>query len=363
MQLDILGSYSKITQSSNQGPLRSQISSDMGIPSSDLREATGLVGVFTDLLTTLGIRDDPVIPGDELRSLVTVPWAAFNADRELRSPLTESGAPFEISLQLTGPGDTALRYTVDTADRRYALAANRNRYFDHARTITDASETLLQELFDRHLGGAPPNTPARVMHSIGFARYGRRRTTLYFPMNWLAADELANRLNRQVSAISQAHALLGLPPVARLQVAGYDFVGTKMVRWKTYSWMPPVDPAALASLAKTYPSLLPAMLVYDAFVSDVAPSQREQSLFLQLSGDPSGIKAKIFFFSRAWGWSSESGLVRVIGFLNETFDLNFTPLLHLRDATIRHNFPLMLGLTAVAGHPLSPSVTFYFWPV
>ena len=334
----------------------------MGAPNAAVPEVISLAGVFTDLLVALGICDDPSAPALEFRSLVSTPWTLFQEDRRLCSPLTESGAPFEISLQLKGNGDPVLRYVVDTADRRETLAANRPRYFDQARAITAASETELQALFERHLGGAPAKTPARVMHGVGFARGGRRRTSLYFPMNWIDPDELARRLRDQMAELSRAHALLGLPPAQRLEVAGYDFVGTKLARWKTYSWLKLVEPSDFVPLAKAYPSLRPAVLLYETFLSQVAPLSRDRALFLQLAGDASGIQGKLFFFSWAWGWSGNDGLLRLIGFLDETFDLDFKALLQVRDAATRNNFALMMGLIAIGGDIRSPSVTFYFWP-
>jgi hypothetical protein len=328
----------------------------------DLEKELAPVKVFNDVVRALGVLEDASLPAEELRLLLSQSWLAFKEDPDVCSPLTESGAPFELSLQVDGTHDAVVRYVVDTANRRNTLAGNRDHYFQQALIATRAPVTELQALFDQHLTGAPPDTPARMMHGVGLARGGKRRGSLYFPTNWMSAGELERRMGPQLSAVRRAHVALGLSRAERIEVAGYDFVESTRVRWKTYSWMPAVDGASYSGLVELHPSLFPAGLIYDAFHSAVEPRHRDRSVFLQISGGIDDLQGKLFFFSRQWGWFDGEGLAQLLGFLDQSFDLNFEPILKLRDAAIAHNFSLMLGLIAIGGDQRSPSVTFYFWP-
>jgi hypothetical protein len=327
-------------------------------PSADLG---GVVAMFADLIIRLEIDTNSRDPAAELRSLVGQPWAAYQADPRFASPLTESGAPFEVSLQVDHTGETVLRYVVDTADRRLTLGQNLAHYEAVARGTTGAPDALLKDLFDRHLVGAPPDAQRRVMHGVGLARGGRRRASLYFPTDWLAPDETERRLARQFKAVRWAHALAGQTP-KHIQVVGYDFAAQQLVRWKTYTWLTLTERASFAALADAYPTLQSAVLMCEAFQSNVPARLRDRALFLQLGTGAAGVEGKLFFFSRAWCWSSGAGLANALGFLTRAFRFNPLPLSHLRDATARHHFPVKLGLLAVSGDACRPSLTFYFWP-
>jgi hypothetical protein len=251
---------------------------------------------------------------------------------------------------------------VDTADRRRSLTGNLERYISLARTTIGAPEDALRRLFERHLDGAPPGEPPRVMHGVGFGRRARRRASLYFPTGWIPIDELGLRLQEQAAAVAIAHAYLRDSPLD-IEVVGYDFTAGEVERWKTYTWLPLIGEADFAALASAYPGLACAWPLYESFAPTVPTALRERALFLQLSSrrgaDP---EAKLFFFGRAWGWASGAGLASVLGYVLRTFEVNPNFVLDLRDVVVQHHLPVMLGLLAVGGDARRPSLTFYFWP-
>jgi hypothetical protein len=318
-------------------------------------EVATLTGAFADLVGAFGIRRDPAAAADELRRLVSAPWLDQSGSPRRRSLLTESGIPFEFSLKLDEQGELALRYVVDTADLRHGLLANRDRYLRYARTTTAAREEVLQALFRCHLDGALADAPPRVMHGVGFAGNGQRRASLYFPTTWLPPEELARRMAPQVPAMSPA-----VPPgTDRVEVVGYDFTAGELVRCKTYAWLPV---ARAMTAAGDHPDLRSAAVVCEAFASWVPPQSREHALFLQRTVGEGDAREKLFFFSRPWGWSTPVGLARMLGLLDQRFELHLRPLLLFRSILSHHGLRFTLGLVAIGGDDHHPSVTFYFWP-
>jgi hypothetical protein len=313
-----------------------------------------IVAVFGDLARSLGVREDAAVEAAELRSLLDTPWSAHRSDQRAASPLSESGAPFEISLQVLESGERVLRYVVDVADRSRDLAGNLVRYLEQARAITAAPESVLRDLFDRHLGGAPSGTPGRMMHGVGLAASGRRRATLYFPTDWMTMRELAERAPHPAEAVSRVHRISGAALPEAIAVVGYELEDGRVTRSKSYSWISELP----RRLVDHWPDLAPAALLHAEFGPSVAAEQRRRSMLLQLSGD----RAKLQFFSRAFGWCDDDGLGGLLGFLSGRFESDLRPLLVVRDVMVRHQMAMMLGLVAVGGGARRPALTFYFWP-
>ena len=309
-----------------------------------------VIAVFGDLLATLGIDVDVARATAELAQLLKDPWAGYcHNPLQHRSALTESGAPFELSLKIEVDGGLSLRYVVDVADPALDLVGNIERYLDAARLITGQTDEVLRRLFNCHLGGALAGTRATVMHGVGWLSAGRRRGTLYFPAGWLAPDALAQRLPGP----------LELP--GRAQVVGYDFDADGLASWKTYHWLRP-DPAR--PLSERFDlGRLPsaACVIHDRFAADVPEGAREKSTFLQLRREVDAVHARLFFFALPWGWGSTRSMVGLLALLR-SFGLDLRPLRAVADCMRRHGLSAHVGLVSVGGYDIT-SVTFYFWPI
>jgi hypothetical protein len=311
--------------------------------------ADSVVAVFRDLLVDLGVQVDVARATTELAELLEGPWAAFCQDPgRHRSALTESGAPFELSLKLGLDGDLSLRYVVDVADPGVDLAGNVDRYLTAARLTTRQPDESLSRLLSCQIGDVSPGTPARLMQGVGWASGDRRRGTLYFPAAWLTPEELAHRLPGPTV----------LPGSA--QVVGYDFDDHGLTSWKTYHWLL-VDPAtALADHADVDRVPFAAGVVHDRFAAGVPAGVRGTSTFLQRRVDGSGVQDRLFFFARPWGWASPSSVAELLALLS-SLGLDLGPLRAVAACTRRHGLPVHVGLVSVGGHEVG-SVTFYFWP-
>jgi hypothetical protein len=309
-----------------------------------------VVGTFHDLCAGFGI-DGPSDTTTQLRTLVSPSWNRFSSDTVAnRSALTETGAPFEISIKIDGHGDVSLRYVVDTADHSLDITGNIETYIAAAQLTSGQPEGPLRQLFGKHLGDCAPNTLPTVMHGVGLASGGGRRSSIYFPAGWLDTDELMRRLPSPTT----------LP--CRAEVVAYDFSVGGLTRLKTYHWLP-VDPRGpMADHSEIEEQLPHAAAVYDHFASSVPDQVRGTATFLQQAIDESGRHQKVFFFTRPWGWSSPTGLRLVLGFLSATVEIDLkTPLQLVRSTTRNHGLVVHLGLVAIGGNT-NPSLTLYFWP-
>ena len=144
-----------------------------------------VVGTFHDLCAGFGL-DGLSDTTTQLRTLVSPSWNRFSSDTVAnRSALTETGAPFEISIKIDGHGDVSLRYVVDTADQSLDITGNVESYIAAAQLTSGQPEEPLRQLFATHLGDCAPNTLPTVMHGVGLASGGRRRSSIYFPAGWL----------------------------------------------------------------------------------------------------------------------------------------------------------------------------------
>jgi hypothetical protein len=308
-----------------------------------------VIAVFGDLLAALGIDVDVARATAELGQLLEDPWAGYcHNPLQHRSALTESGAPFELSLKLGGDGSLSLRYVVDVGDPAVDLVGNAERYLDAARLITGQSDEVLRRLFDCHLGDALAGTRATVMHGVGWMSAGRRRSTLYFPAGWLAPDALAQRLPEPME----------IP--GRAQVVGYDFDADGLASWKTYHWLrvDPTRPLAERLDLGRLPNA--ARVIHDRFAADVPEGARETSTFLQWRRDVNAVHGRLFFFALPWGWGSTRSMADLLALLR-SFDLDLRPLRAVADCMRRHGLSVHVGLVSVGGCDIT-SVTFYFWP-
>lgn len=285
----------------------------------------------------------------ELDGWMADPWATH-----LRSPgrrgssLTESGAPFELSVKVAADGDLSIRYVVDVADPDVDLAANTQRYLDAAGRATGQPDTLLRRLVDSHLHDAPPGTLANVMLGVGWASGNRRRSTIYLPAGWVDKDEIDRRLPGPTGLRQGA------------QVVGYDFDDRALTCWKTYHWFP-VDPDA--PLAARIPEeVLPtlAVEVHDHFVAAVPEAMRERATFRQRRFGPGPPQDRLFLFTRPWGLTDGPALRDLLALLGGV-GLDLAPLRAVAAAGRDHALPMQLGLVSVGGSDV-PSATFYFWP-
>ncbi|GAA4993721.1 hypothetical protein [Actinopolymorpha pittospori] len=309
-----------------------------------------LLAAFGELLVELDIDNDPTEPVAELGRLLARPWSDHRRDpAACRSALTRSGAPFELSLKLDMGGDPSLRYVVDTADHALDLSGNLERYLDAARMTTGQPDGVLRQLLDCHLHDVPPGTKGTVMHGVGRAGGGRRRSSLYVPASWLVADDLEKRLPGPVP----------LPRPA--EVVGYDFGAGGLTCWKTYHWLSVEPGRVLADHPDPLRNLTYAGQVYDRFSAAVPDSARGMSTFLQRKVDGNGTQDKLFFFAGPWGWAGPDGLADLLAFLSGVVAVDLGPLRLVSALTRRHQVNLHLGLLAVGGET-SPSVTFYLWP-
>lgn len=301
-----------------------------------MRDSYPIVDLVAALLAELGLRADRTDEADELRMLVAAPWEAYRAGRG-RSALTSSGAPFELSIELDPAGVTALRYVVDVADPGLGLVDNGDHYRRMANAITG---TDTDDLFDRYLRCVSPTQPARIMHGVGFTGRDGRRATLYFPTPWLGPDQVADLLPDDVTVSG------------RVEVVGHDYVNGNATRWKTYQWHPAGDTAGLDGPG-------PAVRLHDEFIPALLAADRNKTLLLQRSSTG----PKLFFFAEPWGWQTPDGMAALFRFLQSAVILDLAPLKTLGAATERHDVRLTLGLLAVGGDDVRPTVTLYFWPV
>jgi hypothetical protein len=309
-----------------------------------------VVGTFHDLRAGFGL-DGPSDATAQLRALISPPWNRFSSDPVAhRSALTETGAPFELSIKIDGRGRISLRYVVDTADHSRDITGNVETYIAAAQLTSGLPEGLLRQLFEAHLGDCAPNTRATMMHGVGLGSGGGRRSSLYFPAGWLGTDELMRRLPRPTDLPSRA------------EVVAYDFAAGGLTRWKTYHWLP-VDPRGpMADRSEITAQLPHAAAVYDHFARSVPDHMRGTAAFLQQVIDESGRHQKVFFFTRPWGWASPTGLGLVLKFLSARVKMDLRAPLHLVRSTTRdHSLAVHLGLVAIGGG-VSPSLTLYFWP-
>ncbi len=312
------------------------------------------------LLAELDLRAKPAAagPADELSELLAIPWRDWELDPTRRSSLTESGAPFELSVKLDGGQGISLRYVVDVADRRLDLSANAATYLT---AVERTGQTAAAALFDRYLASTPVGAPARVMVGVGFAGGGRRRATVYFPASWLPVGTLGEMLPDGALGAAETEQAIVDPAV---EVIGYDVVDGRLATCKTYRWLA-VGPDLPMPVGVGDPAEGPARIVRE-FVVDVPAELRARSTFLQRTvrwDGPAAPSEKLFFFSRGWGWSSGPGLARLFAFLVGELGVDLRPLVTIREASGRFGLPLHIGLVAVGGSAISPTVTCYFWPV
>jgi len=306
-----------------------------------------VVALFEDVLTGLQGDVDLELAKSELVGLIQRPWADFcSGGRPGRSALTESGAPFELSVKVAADGDVSVRYVVDVADPTLDVRDNEDRYLEAARRVTGQPARVLGQLFACHLDDAAPGTPATVMHGVGWASGRRRRSTLYFPTSWLSPDELANRLPEPVVLAGRA------------EVVGYDFDEGGLASWKTYQWFsveatPLTDESGFAASHT-------AAAIHERFAPELSSRMRAKSTFLQRSRSIAAAPVhSLFFFARPWGFAAAGGMTQLLRLLTPLgWDLGA---LHVvAAASRRHELPLQVGLVAASGD--GRSVTFYFWP-
>lgn len=332
---------------------------------SRMAPVTAVTDVYAELLDVLDIGADRHRAVAELTALVAEPWADHRDDPELGSTLTDSGAPFELSVKLGKQGRIALRYVVDTADHRSGLVGNRDRYLRHARDTTGAPEATLRELLDCHLDtrrkrATPADVPARVMHGVEHAP-GRRRASLYFPTSWWTPTDLYDEVTGLGVPAPACDGRELIPGASeQVEVVGYDFVDGRVTAAKTYRWLAVADGDDVAERAIACPDLEAAASLYCTFAQGVPAAAGERAGFLQLTG-PDALP-KLFFFPGPWGWSTPEGLGDLLGFLAGHLEVDLRPLLALRAAAGTHDLPLTLGLLAVGGPAHDPAVTCYFWP-
>ncbi|HEY5783801.1 MAG TPA: hypothetical protein VIT65_03400 [Microlunatus sp.] len=283
----------------------------------------------------------------ELAGWLAEPWTRHLADPSGHcSSLTESGAPFELSVKLAGTGGRpSVRYVVDVADPRSDLRANADTYRRTAEQATGQPADVLGRLFRIHLADAPPGTLANVMIGVGWADGDRRRSTLYLPAGWLTPAELDDRLPEPTGLAEPA------------QVVGYDFSDRALDCWKTYHWYPvggPVDRGAGEHLSPY------AMEVRDRFAGRVAPQARERTTFRQRRFGPARVDDKLFLFTRGWDLIEPTAFRALLGCLGG-MGLDLAPLRTVAALSREVGLPLHVGLVAVGGVD-GPSATFYFWP-
>jgi hypothetical protein len=306
-----------------------------------------VVGFFEDVLVGLQVDVDLDLATWELGDLLQGPWAGYCSGRRPRgSALTDSGAPFELSVKLTAGGSVSVRYVVDVADVTLDVGDNQDRYLDAARRVTGQPAHVLRQLFSCHLEDAAPGTPATVMHGVGWASGGRRRSTLYFPTSWLTPTELADRLPGPVSFAD------------RTEVVGYDFGDAGLSSWKTYHWFPvgatplQYEPGFAASRT--------AAAIHDRFGARLAPGVQATSTFLQRRTPTAAAPtAALFFFARPWGFAIEVGMPELLGLL-ASLGWDLRTLRIVAAASRQHELPLHIGLVAASTD--DRSLTFYFWP-
>ena len=336
--------------------------------------AVGIAGLVRDLLVEFGLRSRgaATAAGDELGEWLAVPWADWRSDPTRGSSLTESGAPFELSIKLDAGQGLSLRYVIDVADHRLDLTGNADRYRRVADRMTEIDSA---DLFDRHLSLVLPGSEPRVMLGAAFADGGRRRSTVYFPASGLdEAQRTALLPPRAASIADEDRGIVG----DGVEVVGYDVVQGLVAACKTYRWLTVGPQVGLPVLiGGPDAGMSAAALIHREFVGDVPAALRSRATFVQrtipLEGSgPSGgslsaaadpVSEKLFFFSRGWGWSSGPGLGRLLTLLAGQLGVDLRPLLSIRESARRCGLPLHIGLVSVGGPLGSPAVTCYFWPV
>jgi hypothetical protein len=305
--------------------------------------------VLGAVLATTGLDVDTDRACAELNSWMTDRWPAYLRDPGgRRSSLTESGAPFELSVKVAAGGGLSIRYVVDVADPTVDLAGNVDRYLDAAARATGQSEDLLRRLFASHLHDAPPGTLANVMVGIGWGSGNRRRSTLYLPAGWIDGDEIDERLPGPT----------GLDQAA--QVVGYDFVEGALACWKTYHWFP-VDPGAPLAARPTETGLpILAVEVHDQFAAGVPEALRERATLRQRRFGPDTTEDRLFLFTRPWGLADGPAVQALLALLAGA-GLDLAAVRAVAQAGRDHALPMHVGLVSVGGVDVQ-SATFYFWP-
>ena len=312
--------------------------------------ATGPAAVLGAVIASTGLEVDVDRACSELDGWLAQPWESYQrGSHDRRSALTESGAPFELSVKVSADGGLSVRYVVDVADPALDLAANTDRYLAAAARATGQPGNLLRRLFASHLHDAPPGTLANVMVGVGWASGNRRRSTVYLPAGWVGADEIDERLP----------AATGLGEAA--QVVGYDFDQTALASWKTYHWfrVDPDEPLGARGAQHDLPAL--AVRVCDRFAAGLPPPLRGHATFRQRRFGPTRVEDRLFLFTRPWGLGDEPGLRALLAQLAGA-GLDLAAVRAVAAAGREHDLPMQVGLVSIGGVDV-PSATFYFWPM
>lgn len=307
------------------------------------------VGVLAGVIGGLGLDVDAERACAELEAMLDGPWADHvRGTHASGSSLTESGAPFELSVKITDD-EVSVRYVVDVADPAAGLQANRSRYHAAAEKTLGQSASVVSRLLSAHLDDAPEGTLANVMIGVGWASGDRRRSTLYVPAGWVAADVLDDRLPGPTGLSEPA------------QVVGYDVEEGSLSHWKTYHWLT-VDPDAPLATQPDHDEMSPlAVDVCDRFAKGVPAPLRERAAFRQRRFGVGATADRLFIFTRPWGLADGPALSTLLSHLAGA-GVNLAPLRVVARAGRDHDLPLHLGLVSVGGGESDPSATFYFWP-
>lgn len=307
------------------------------------------VGVLAGVIGGLGLDVDTARACAELEALLGRPWADHvRGARVSGSSLTESGAPFELSVKIADD-EVSVRYVVDVADPAAALQANRGRYLAAAEKTLGQPAGVVSRLLSTHLDDAPDGTLANVMIGVGWASGDRRRSTLYVPAGWVAADVLEHRLPGPTGLSEPA------------QVVGYDVEEGSLSRWKTYHWFT-VDPDVRLASQPGHDGMSPlAVDVCDHFAKGVPAPLRERAAFRQRRFGAGATADRLFLFTRPWGLAEGPALSTLLSHLAGA-GLDLAPLRVVARAGRDHDLPLHLGLVSAGGGESDPSATFYFWP-
>lgn len=311
--------------------------------------ATEPAAVLRAVIGRTGVDVDAERACAELDRWVAGPWAAYRQDpASRRSALTESGAPFELSVKVAADGSLSVRYVVDVADPGDDLSGNSERYLEAATQATGQSQDTLRRLFDTHLHDAPPGTRPNVMVGVGWASRERRRSTVYLPAGWVDGGDLDGRLPGPT----------GLAQAA--QVVGYDFDDTRLTCWKTYHWFPvdPGTPLATRAAGSDLPAL--AVAVHDRFAARIPERQRGHATFRQRRFQRGSLEDRLFLFTRPWGLAEGPALRSLLALLARA-GLDLAVLRTVAVAGRDHDLPMHVGLVSLGGATV-PSATFYFWP-
>ena len=279
---------------------------------------------------------------------------------------TAARAPFEFSIAM-GAGGHSFRYAADVTDYRRDLARNWPDYLQAASRavgVDGGAARTLQRLVGTHLDGCPGDRRLRMAHGIGHGDDGRRRSTLYFSVNWLSMAGFRSRFPAPAAALEAATASRGRSLPDEVGAIGRDFDrgSAAVTATKMYVWHSVADGAqTLVDVVGRHEDLALAEAVFTEFLpgSDATSMHRSLAWVVSTGRSTDRPREKVHFLCPAWGWDVRDGLARLAARLSELVGHDLWQLASVLEVFAARS--IRISPTVVAIGP-GTDLAFYFVP-